>query len=396
MNPVFMSKVIIRTILFAISLIVIIHARLLSASGIDEMDKHFKNIKNELEIELKELDIVESTKMNMAKELSLLEDKLMLGKNELIGLETKHKKLLKDKIKIKRESKHVLLNMGIMKEQLYNSNLYLLDNQNMVNTKTLFFTKAYHNVLKNLEILEHINVSVYEKVELYQNNIEKLKKLQKSFDDQLLQINLVSNQKRRVLNQYNNEKIRYDHTFAIVMEDESSKKDYINILQGKQTELEYKIRELEKQKVAAEANNIFLKYKGRLPWPLWGNIIERYGPRAPAGFNGTIFNKGIKIKAVADSVVKSIFKGKVEYMNWVRGYGNIIIIRHDNTYYSLYANLDTVYVDTGENIQQGDAVGLINDIEDTKSYLYFEIREHEKAVNPQEWLKEYGGFNENI
>jgi len=39
---------------------------------------------------------------------------------------------------------------------------------------------------------------------------------------------------------------------------------------------------------------------------------------------------------------------------------------------------------------------MINDIEDTKSYLYFEIREHEKAVNPQEWLKEYGGFNENI
>ncbi|WP_273266865.1 murein hydrolase activator EnvC family protein, partial [Flexistipes sinusarabici] len=133
--------------------------------------------------------------------------------------------------------------------------------------------------------------------------------------------------------------------------------------------------------------SVFAKAKGTLPWPAEGKVIEEFGPKKIEGFRGKVFNKGIKI-ALESEGVKSVFDGTVKYVDWIRGYGNIIIVKHDKNYYTLYANLDKIYVSTGQEVLGGEQIGSINIYSgNKKSTLYFEVRKQNEAVNPSLWLK---------
>jgi len=131
----------------------------------------------------------------------------------------------------------------------------------------------------------------------------------------------------------------------------------------------------------------FASLKGKLPPPVKGEIVTFYGKEKHPRFNTFIFHKGIRIRAPYGSEIRSIYHGKVIYSDWFKGYGNIIIIDHGDSYYSLSCHASRLFKKVGDRIKQGEVIGLVGDTGPFYgSGLYFEIRHGGKSVNPLNWL----------
>jgi septal ring factor EnvC (AmiA/AmiB activator) len=135
------------------------------------------------------------------------------------------------------------------------------------------------------------------------------------------------------------------------------------------------------------AGKDFRKRKGRLPWPVKGQIAINYGTQNDPEFNTPVFRNGVYIIAEDSSVVKASHAGKVVFADWFKGYGQLVILNHGEGYHTLYANLSEIFLKTGdiinirENIGKVGDTGLLN-----RPSLYFEIRYKGKPLNPKQWL----------
>jgi len=158
-------------------------------------------------------------------------------------------------------------------------------------------------------------------------------------------------------------------------------------------DLERKISSLNTRKLeAVPDNNIsqlsFSAHKGLLIMPVNGKIVNLYGEYKNPKYNITNFRSGIDIKADRGEPIRSVFKGKVIYSEWFKGYGNMIIIDHGNSYYTVYAHLEETFKSEGAAVDAGEVIATLGDTGSiTGAKLYFEVRHHGKPMNPLNWLK---------
>lgn len=119
-------------------------------------------------------------------------------------------------------------------------------------------------------------------------------------------------------------------------------------------------------------------------WPVKGQVISRFGPKS-AG----MFNDGINIKAREGQSVIASEDGIVAYVgNELKGYGNLVIIKHAGGWISAYAHLKNYAVELGQKINKGQKIGLVGNSGKVKSpQLYFGLRKGREAVNPEQYLK---------
>jgi septal ring factor EnvC (AmiA/AmiB activator) len=129
--------------------------------------------------------------------------------------------------------------------------------------------------------------------------------------------------------------------------------------------------------------------KGQLPWPIEGNIISRFGRQRHPVFKTVTIRNGIEISPRgSEMIIKSIHSGKVVYADYFKGYGNLIIIDHGITYYSLYGYCEDFLVEKGDLINVEQPIAVVGDFGSLKGIsLYFEIRFKRKPLNPLQWLK---------
>ncbi|MDD5059337.1 MAG: peptidoglycan DD-metalloendopeptidase family protein [Sideroxydans sp.] len=129
----------------------------------------------------------------------------------------------------------------------------------------------------------------------------------------------------------------------------------------------------------------FKSLKGRLALPVKGKLSHQFGARRPE--SGMLWT-GWFLRTPASQPVKAVAGGSVVYADWLRGYGNLLIIDHGNGYMSLYGNNETLYKQVGDSLRGGDtiaAVGSSGGNED--SGLYFELRFEGKPFDPKPWMK---------
>ena len=116
----------------------------------------------------------------------------------------------------------------------------------------------------------------------------------------------------------------------------------------------------------------------RLSWPAKGKVS--------AEFNET--NKGIDIAGKVGEPVLAASEGKVVYAgNSLRGYGNLVIIKHDNTYLTAYAHNSKLLVKEGDAVRKGQKIAEMGDTDTTSAKLHFELRVNGKPVNPTPYLQ---------
>jgi septal ring factor EnvC (AmiA/AmiB activator) len=139
---------------------------------------------------------------------------------------------------------------------------------------------------------------------------------------------------------------------------------------------------------SARVKTSFARQKGRLPYPVTGKIISKFGTKRKGDYNAFTFQSGIDIKAERGTPVKNVFSGEVMFAQWLKGYGNLMIINHGNNYYTLYAHVEELYKKKGEQVDTGEIIGTAGDTGSIKGpCLHFEVRHHGKPVDPLKWLK---------
>ncbi len=132
----------------------------------------------------------------------------------------------------------------------------------------------------------------------------------------------------------------------------------------------------------------FQAFKGLLKMPVKGKIVRFFGAYKNDKLNVTNFYSGIDIRAKRGEPVVAVSDGKIIYSSWFKGYGNMIIIDHGSSYYTLYAHLEEVHRTNGAEIKTGEIIATVGDTGSlTGPNLHFEVRHHGKPVDPLEWLK---------
>ncbi|MBN1349971.1 peptidoglycan DD-metalloendopeptidase family protein [candidate division KSB1 bacterium] len=132
----------------------------------------------------------------------------------------------------------------------------------------------------------------------------------------------------------------------------------------------------------------FPQLKGKMPWPVNGDIAKKFGRVKHPKLKTITQNLGIDIRAAYGAPVKAVCEGIVSRITWIRGLGNIIMLNHYEGYYTVYARLGNILVHNGEKVSMGQALGDIGESgASDEPMLHFEIWENNKAVNPDKWLR---------
>ena len=135
----------------------------------------------------------------------------------------------------------------------------------------------------------------------------------------------------------------------------------------------------------SQADTAFRRLKGRLNLPLRGELVSHFG--SPREDGGALW-KGIFIRARSGAEVKAVASGRVVFADWLRGFGNLLILDHGAGYMSLYGNNEALYKQVGESVRAGDTVAAVgNSGGNPDSGLYFELRFQSKPFDPLSWVK---------
>ncbi len=144
--------------------------------------------------------------------------------------------------------------------------------------------------------------------------------------------------------------------------------------------------ELTPEGVALAQN--FSDNKGNLPWPVKRGIItQNFGLNTVPGTSGvSIKNPGVDIGTPKGSKVRSVFNGEVSTVVRIPGANRVVLIRHGN-YFTVYSNLEDVYVKMGDEVDILDEIGSVaSDAETGESTLHFELWENTTNQDPKPWL----------
>ncbi|SHE71142.1 Septal ring factor EnvC, activator of murein hydrolases AmiA and AmiB [Modicisalibacter ilicicola DSM 19980] len=121
--------------------------------------------------------------------------------------------------------------------------------------------------------------------------------------------------------------------------------------------------------------------KGKLPWPVQGKVLSAFG--SGEGIN----RNGLVIAAAEGAAVKAIHPGRVVFADWMRGFGNLLILDHGDDIMSLYAHVQSFDVAVGERIERNDVIAAVGNTGGRpRPALYFEVRRAGKPIDPNQWI----------
>lgn len=127
----------------------------------------------------------------------------------------------------------------------------------------------------------------------------------------------------------------------------------------------------------------FSRLRGKLRLPVRGELLARFGsPRMEGG--GT--SKGVFIRSAEGQLVRSIAAGRVVFADWMRGFGNLLILDHGETYLSVYGNNEGLLKQPGDTVSAGEPIATVGSTGGSpETGLYFELRHLGKAFDPLRW-----------
>lgn len=143
--------------------------------------------------------------------------------------------------------------------------------------------------------------------------------------------------------------------------------------------------ETEKSREYTEKTGLFAEAKGHLPWPGKGPVRVGFGPGRHPDLGTLYDSQGLEIAVPAETPIAAIWPGRVIFANRFQGYGNLLIVDHGDSYYTLYAQASRLVKKVGEPVSAGETVAY-SGFEGGQS-LYFEIRHRGTPLDPAGWLE---------
>ena len=132
----------------------------------------------------------------------------------------------------------------------------------------------------------------------------------------------------------------------------------------------------------------FGENRGKLPWPVNGVVIQKFGQNFHPVFKNLKmpYNNGINISAPAGSNATAVFDGVVKQVLVMPGYDQCVLVQHGE-YFTFYCKLRQVYVKSGDRLSTGDRIGQISTNDDGNAELHFQLWKGTEKQNPETWLR---------
>jgi septal ring factor EnvC (AmiA/AmiB activator) len=222
-------------------------------------------------------------------------------------------------------------------------------------------------IKQKLQSLHNLETEYLSETEVLREKSEKIKKEQSAL--------LVTKAERKAL-------------LKKISQRSSAKKDQLNQFKQDETKLKILISSLENDledfAYDASSSEPFAKLKGKLPWPIQGKIVKKFG--AQRSTDGTW--DGILLDAKEGSDIHAVAQGRVVFADWLRGYGFLTIIDHNKGYMTLYAFNQSLYKKVGDWVEQGTIIATAGQSGgQLETGLYFGIRRKGRPINPIKWCR---------
>ena len=151
------------------------------------------------------------------------------------------------------------------------------------------------------------------------------------------------------------------------------------------------IAEREKERVRKGEVSVraeFPAQRGRLRWPVQGEVVGRFGRVQDPKLKTWTFNRGIEIEVPEGTRVQTVAAGEVEAVEWFRGYGLFALVGHGDGYYTLYAHLSEVSVNVRDSVRAGEVIARSGNSGtlDQRTTLHFELLAGSDPEDPLDWL----------
>jgi len=134
----------------------------------------------------------------------------------------------------------------------------------------------------------------------------------------------------------------------------------------------------------SHARGEFASLRGKLQLPVRGEIVDRFGSRRGDGGNTW---KGVFIRASEGGDVRAVAEGTIVYADWLRGFGNLLIVDHGDGFLSVYGNNQSLLREVGAQVKAGEAIASVGASGgNEESGLYFELRHQGQPFDPLRWI----------
>jgi septal ring factor EnvC (AmiA/AmiB activator) len=219
-----------------------------------------------------------------------------------------------------------------------------------------------------------------------QEHLAHLELLEEKIAAEAEQLKAIEEERGRDVRTLANARERRAQTLAAVQTKLRTRTDELEKLQREARALEKLVEELRRaiEEFPDLAQQPFDRVKGKLPWPVKGGLLARFGQQRAGG---PLKWQGVLIGAERGTQVRSPYHGRVVYADWLPGLGLLIVLDHGGGYMSLYGHNEQLYRRVGDKVSPGDVLAVVGDAAGVgKPALYLEIRKGRQAQDPLLWL----------
>lgn len=245
--------------------------------------------------------------------------------------------------------------------------------------------------------VEHDRQNILTQKNALEHQQQEIVQTQKSIEQEQARIEAQKRQKDQLLNTLQKEKTQHAEAIARLETSREELEQLIQKLEERTPTPSTRVasptagKDVTLPENSAEVIEAYGKYfrsnQGKLLWPVQGKIITTFGNIKIPGTKTYTHYKGVDIQAAKGTPFYAVFKGKVKYADWFKGYGNLIILDHGGNYYTLYAHAEQILVNPGDQVDTRQVLGKVGDTDSVKgAHLYFEVRANGKPEDPQRWL----------
>ncbi|MBM3296837.1 MAG: hypothetical protein FJY83_04485, partial [Candidatus Aminicenantes bacterium] len=239
---------------------------------------------------------------------------------------------------------------------------------------------------KNLSVLAGYQEDILRR---YKTSLAELTAAEKDLKAQSASLERLTAEARAKRRELEEQETRHKRLIGQIQKNKADYEQTLRELEDRARQLRQLMERLLRQEVVLPTPFIPLyERKGRLPWPVEGRIVSRFGLERHPQFRTATRNNGIDIAPGGENaVVKAVHGGRVVYAGYFQGYGNLLILDHGLNYYSLYGHCSEFLTATGDLVESEQPIGVAGDVGSLLGVtLYLEIRHKTTPQDPLKWL----------
>lgn len=369
-----------------------------NAQSVNDLEKKVNKLQNEIKTSQNLLKKTSENKETTIKEVELLQAQIK-KRDDLIKTYEKQIAILNKEIKGYKNNIDNL-QRELEKNRKEYADLIVIHYRNRNNINNLLFifsSEDFNQAVRRIRYIQQFNELLKHKMSEIDDTKVKIKKRIEKNEEDKKRIEKLNNTQKKERDELNKDKKNLNEKLAKLRKREKNIKKEIAQKEKETKDLQAKIKkiieeELAKRKADATIDTKlsanFESNKGKLPWPVASGVVtKKYGKTShPTQSKVVVINNGIDISTEQGANAMCVFDGQVSTV-FNTGTTNVVMVRH-GTYFTLYANLDKVFVKTGDKVKTGQKLGLIHTgVNDNVTTLHFEVWNDKNNMNPETWLK---------